>query len=399
MRTVYMDHAAATPLAPDVVSAMTPYFADHFGNPQSVHEIGNRSARAVEAAREKTAALLHAPPEGVLFTASGSEANNLAIKGIALAQRKRGDHLVVSAIEHASILHATRSLRKIGFTVTEVPVDGRGFVDPDAVRAALTPRTLLVSVMHANTEIGTIQPVADIAACAKEAGVPFHTDAWASTGNVPVDVEAIGADAVSIGGQGFGGPQGTGALWMRKGLRLQPLIDGGIQESGRRAGTENVAALAGLGKAAETAARTLDARARSVTAIRDHLIRRLTTEIDGVVLTGCPPEVPGGRLPGHVSVCVEGVEGEALLLLLAQEGIYASSGSACTSRALKASHVLLAIGLDDALAQGSLVFTMNETTTREDADAVVDALTRVAERLRAMSPVYRKPSDDASGAT
>jgi cysteine desulfurase len=385
MRIVYMDHAAATPLAPQVVEAMTPYFMDKFGNPQSVHEMGNRAAEAVEHARGRVSALIHADARELIFTASGSEANNLAIKGIAMANSAKGDHLVVSAIEHFSILHATKTLRKLGFKVTEVSVDGKGLVDPAAVRAAVTDRTTLVSVMHGNNEIGTLEPIAEIAAVARERGIVFHTDAVATVGSIDVDANALGVGALSLAGQMFGGPQGTGALWVRKGTRITPLIDGGIQEGGRRAGTENVPALVGMGVAAERAAKTLSERTDHLIPIRDELIRRLTTEMEGVVLTGHPAE----RLPGHVSVCVEGIEGEAMLLLLAQQGIFASSGSACTSRALKASHVLTALGLDAALAQGSLVFTMSRDNAMDEVPYMIDVLSRVVQRLREMSPVYK----------
>jgi len=391
MRTVYMDHAAATPVSEGVLAAMMPYFRDQFGNPQAVHEIGNRAAAAVEEARARVADLIRAPAEEILFTASGSEANNLAVKGIALANQKKGNHVVVSAVEHFSVLHAAKTLKKSGFEVTEVPVDPEGRVDPGAVRRAITDRTALVSVMHANNEVGTIEPIPAISAVTRERGIPFHTDAWATAGKIPVDVGALGVDSLSVGGQGFGGPQGTGALWVRKGTRIRPLIDGGVQEGGRRGGTENVPALVGMGRAAVEASESMEENRRRLLPIRDELSRRLVAEIEGVVLTGHPTE----RLPNHVSVCVEGVEGEAMLLLMAQQGIYASSGSACTSRALKASHVLLALGLDAALAQGSIVFTLGPGNTREDAAYVMDALPKIVQRLREMSPIYRaKPAGD-----
>jgi cysteine desulfurase len=385
MRTVYMDHVAASPLLPEVVEAMVPFFAEKFGNPQSVHDVGNRAAQAMEEAREQVAGLIHARPEELIFTASGSEANTMAIKGIALANRVKGDHIIVSAIEHVSILHSTKTLRKLGFKVTEVPVDSTGLVDPDSVDRAVTSRTTLISVMHANNEIGTLEPIKEIAAAAGEKGIVFHTDAVASVGAVPLSVEGLGVDALSLAGPSFRGPQGTGALWVKKGTRIMPLVEGGIQEGGRRAGTENVPGIVGMGRAAALAAETLAERGARMTAIRDELIRRLTTDVEDVVLTGHRER----RLPNHVSVCVEGVEGEAMLLLMAQQGIYASSGSACTSRALKASHVLLALGLDAALAQGSVVFTLGPENSLEEVPYVVEVMTQVVQRLRDMSPVYR----------
>ncbi len=386
MQTVYMDHVAATPLPTEVIDAMMPYFGDRFGNPQSVHEVGNRSAAAVESAREQVAGLIGARPDEVVFTSSGSEANSMAVKGIAQANQVKGDHVVVSAIEHFSVLHSTKTLRKMGFKVSEIQVDRTGLVDPEEVRKALTSRTILVSIMLANNEIGTLEPIEEIAAITRENEIPFHTDAVAAVGSIPVDVESLGVDALSLNGQAFGGPQGTGALWMKKGTRTMPLIEGGIQEGGRRAGTENVPALAGMGRAAVLAANSLTERSARMLPVRDELIRRLTTEIEEVVLTGHPEK----RLPNHASICVEGIEGEAMLLLMAQQGIFASSGSACTSRALKASHVLLALGLDTALAQGSVVFTLGPDNRMEEVPYVIDVLSKVVVRLREMSPVYRK---------
>jgi len=386
MMTVYMDHVAATPLPTEVIEAMKPFYADRFGNPQSVHEVGNRSAEAVEDARAEVAGLIGARADDLIFTASGSEANSMAIKGMALANQVKGDHIVVSAIEHFSVLHSTKTLRKLGFKVTEIPVDDKGIVDPEAVGKALTPRTILVSVMLANNEIGTLEPVPEIAWITREKKIPFHTDAVAAVGSIPVNVEELGVDALTLGGQAFRGPQGTGALWLKKGTRIMPLVEGGIQEGGRRAGTENVPALAGMGKAASMAVASLADRTAHLLPIRDDLTRRLTGEIDEVILTGHPEK----RLPNHVSVCVEGIEGEAMLLLLAQEGIFASSGSACTSRALKGSHVLLALGLDAGLAQGSVVFTLGPDNHRDEVPYVMEVLSRVVERLRDMSPVYKK---------
>jgi cysteine desulfurase len=386
MREVYFDHAATTPVHPKAVEAMLPYLQKQFGNPLSLHSFGEGPREAVEETRAKVADLIGARPNEIYFTASGSEANNMAVKGIALMNRQKGQHMVVSAIEHQSVLNATQTLEKLGFEVTQVPVDQHGLVDPDDVVAAIRDDTTLVSVMHANNEIGTIEPVAEIAQAVKEKakGIAFHTDAVATVGTLPVDVKELGVDLLSLAGSQFYGPKGAGALFIRKGTRLMPLIDGGIQERGRRAGTENVPAIVGLGVAAELAKESLAKRAARLIPLRDRLIERLTSEMDRVYLTGHPTM----RLPGHVSVCVEFIEGESMLLMLNMQGIAASSGSTCTSRALKASHVLMAIGLEAALAQGSLVFTMGESSTIEDVDYVAEALPPIVERLRQMSPLY-----------
>jgi len=386
MRKVYFDHAATTPIHPKVVEAMLPYLQEQFGNPLSLHSFGEDPREAVEEARTKVADLVGARSDEIYFTASGSEANNMAVKGIALMNRQKGQHMVVSAIEHQSVLNATQTLEKLGFEVTQVPVDQHGLVDPDDVVAAIRDDTTLVSVMHANNEIGTIEPVAEIARAVKEKrkGITFHTDAVATVGILPVDVQELGLDLLSLAGSQFYGPKGAGALFIRKGTRLMPLIDGGIQERGRRAGTENVPAIVGLGVAAELAEESLAERAERLVLLRDRLMGRLTSEMDRVYLTGHPTM----RLPGHVSVCVEFIEGESMLLMLNMQGIAASSGSTCTSRALKASHVLTAIGVETALAQGSLVFTLGESSTIGDVDYVAEVLPPIVERLRQMSPLY-----------
>jgi cysteine desulfurase len=386
MRKVYFDHAATTPVHPKVVEAMLPYLKEQFGNPLSLHSFGEGPREAVEEARAKVADLIGARPNEIYFTASGSETNNMAVKGIALMNRQKGRHMVVSAIEHQSVLNSTQTLEKLGFEVTQVPVDQHGLVDPDDVVAAIRDDTTLVSVMHANNEIGTIEPVVEIARVVKEKrkGIAFHTDAVATVGTLPVDVNELGVDLLSLAGSQFYGPKGAGALFIRRGTRIIPLIDGGIQERGRRAGTENVPAIVGLGVAAELAQKSLAERAEKLVPLRDRLIERLISEMDRVYLTGHPTK----RLPGHVSVCIEFIEGESMLLMLNMQGVAASSGSTCTSRALKASHVLMAIGLEAALAQGSLVFTLGESNTIEDVDYVTEVLPPIVERLRQMSPLY-----------
>ena len=390
MREVYLDHAAATPLHPKVVEAMLPYLREHWGNPMSLHRFGEEPREAMERARAQVADLIGAQPREIYFTASGSEANNMAIKGAALMNQKKGRHIVVSAIEHHSVLNSAQTLEKLGFEVTVVPVDEHGLVNPDDVAAAIREDTILVSVMHANNEIGTVEPIAEIAQVVKERGPRsrpyFHTDAIATAGILPVDVKELGVDLLSLAGNQFYGPQGAGALFIRKGVRVMPLIDGGIQEGGRRAGTENVAAIVGLGTAAEMAKAEREDWARHLIPLRDRLIEGLTTEIDHVYLTGHPTL----RLPGHVSVSVEFIEGESMLLFLSMEGVAVSSGSTCTSRALKASHVLTAIGIPAALAQGSLVFSMGQDNTREDVDYVMEVLPPIVQRLRQMSPLYKE---------
>jgi len=386
MRKVYLDHIAATPPRPEVLEAMLPFFRESYGNPQSLHASGQEALQAVDEARAKVAGLIGAASEEIIFTAGGSESNNSALKGMALANQARGKHIIVSAIEHASVLNSAKALERFGFTTTLVPVDRFGRVDPGDVRKALTKDTVLVSVMTANSEVGTIEPVAEIARVCRENSVLVHTDAVAAAGMVPIDVKAIGVDALSLAADQFYGPKGAAALFVRKGVRVLPLIDGGVQEGGRRGGTENVPAIVGMGRAAEIAAAGLGQRAEAAKTIRDLLIRELLSRAEHVVLTG-HPEL---RLPHHASFCVEFVEGEGMLLYLDMKGVACSSGSACTSKSLKVSHVLLAMGIDHALAQGSLVFSLLETTAREDIDHVLEVFPPIIDKLRRMSPLYTK---------
>lgn len=384
MRKVYLDHIAATPLLPEVREAMRPFLEEAFGNPQSLHSAGREAQEAVEAARGDVAALVGARSDEIYFTASGTEANNFAVKGLALGQQAKGRHVVVSAIEHSSVLNSVKALERHGFTATLVPVDRMGRVDPADVGKALTGDTVLVSVMTANSEVGTIEPVAEIAALCRARGVLVHTDAVAAAGTVPLDVKALGVDALSLAGDQFYGPKGSAALFVRKGVRILPLVDGGIQEGGRRGGTENVPAIAGLGAAARLAARDMETRAAALRPLRDRILEELPRRIEHVVVTGSRTD----RLPHHASLCVEFVEGEGMLLFLDMSGIAASSGSACTSKALKASHVLLAMGLDHATAQGSLVFSFVHPSTGEDVDALLEVFPPIVDRLRKMSPLY-----------
>jgi len=386
MRKVYLDNVATTPILPEVLEAMLPYFKDAYGNPQSLHGWGDEAREAIEDARGRVADLIGAQTEEIIFTSSGTESNNFAIRGLAMAQQSKGKHIIVSAIEHFSVLHSARTLEKWGFEMTQVPVDRHGMVDPDEVARSLRKDTVLVSIMHGNSEVGTIQPIREIAELVKEAGAIFHTDAVAAAGTIPVDVRELRLDALSLAGNQFYGPKGVGALWLKKGVRIIPFFDGGVQEGGRRAGTENVPAIVGLGKAAELAKAEMESRMYRFSALRDRLIGGLLSQIEHVILTGHPTQ----RLPGNASFCVEFIEGEAMLMLLSQQGIAASSGSACTSRALKASHVLTAMGIPSEVAQGSLLFSLGLENTEEDVDYVVEALPPIADRLRQMSPLYAK---------
>ncbi|MFP4081664.1 MAG: cysteine desulfurase family protein [Candidatus Aminicenantes bacterium] len=384
MKRVYLDHIASTPVHPQVVEAMLPYLKESFGNPQSLHSVGQQALKAVEEAREKVAKLINAQPDEIYFTSSGSESNNFALKGLASAQRKKGNHVVISAVEHQSVLHSARNLEKNGFTLTTVPVDKNGLVDPEQVKKAIRKETILVSIMLANGEVGTIEPVAEISEICGEKEVLFHTDAVDAVGNIPVDVEELGVDALSLAANQFYGPLGSAALYLKKRTRIVPFIDGGIQEKGRRAGTENVPGIVGMGKAAEIAREKMDSRMKKVKPLRDKIIDQFPRKVERVILTGHPQR----RLPYHASFCIEFVEGESMLLNLDMQGVYVSSGSACTSRALKASHVLLAMGIDHAVAQGSVVFTLIEQNSSDDIDYVLDVFPPIIDRLRKMSPLY-----------
>ena len=386
MRKVYLDNAATTPLLPEVHQAMMPYLGDTFGNPSSLHDWGDGAREAVEEARTQVAQLISANPDEIIFTGSGTESNNFAVKGLALAQQNKGKHVVVSAIEHFSVLHSARTLEKWGFEVSEVPVDKYGVVSPDEVKRSLRNDTVLVSIMHANGEVGTIEPIQEIAKITRERKIPFHTDAVATAGTIPVNVAELGIDALSLDGNQFYGPKGVGALWVRKGVRIIPLLDGGIQEGGRRAGTENVPAIVGWGKAAELARTLMTERIKQLTPLRDQLLQGLPGRIEHVIVTGHPQD----RLPGHASFCVEFIEGESMLMLLNSKGVAVSSGSACTSRALKASHVLIAMGIPHELAQGSILFTLGVDNTSEDIDYVLGTMPSIVDRLRQMSPLYAK---------
>ena len=382
---IYLDNAATTRISPAALRAMLPCLEEHYGNPSSLYAFGQDARERLERARAQIAARLHCEAKEVYFTSGGSEADNQALRSAARIGAAKGKrHIVSTAFEHHAVLHTLDRLREEGFEVTLLDVHGDGLVRPAEVAAAIRPDTCLVSVMYANNEIGTIQPVAEIGRICREKGVLFHTDAVQAAGHLPIDVQEQNIDLLSLSAHKFHGPRGAGVLYARTGVRLTPLIEGGAQERGRRAGTENLPAIAGMAAALEEACRDGDARRVRVAALRDRLIRGLA-RIPHAVLNGDPVQ----RLPGNVNFCFEGIEGESLLLLLDDEGICASSGSACTSGSLDPSHVLLAIGRPHEIAHGSLRLTLSEQTTEEEIDYTIDAVTRAVARLRSMSPVWR----------
>lgn len=384
MNRIYMDNAATTRVTEPVFEAMKPYFCEKFGNPMSVHSFGRESRRAVEEARRQVAAALNADSREIYFTGCGTESDNWALRGAAYARGNTRRTLVTTTIEHHAILHTAEQLEKEGFKVVYVPVDEFGIVKLEEMEKAITEDVFLVSVMTANNEIGTIQPIEEIARMAHAKGALFHTDAVQAIGSVKIDVKAMGIDLLSLSGHKFHAPKGVGALYMKNSVHIERLIRGGAQERTQRAGTENLASIVGLGKAIELATADIDAHNAKLTGMRDHMISEILTRIPETRLNGDAKR----RLPGNVNVSVRYIEGESLLLSLDLKGIAASSGSACTSGALDPSHVLLAIGLPHEVAHGSLRLTMNEENTMEEVDTVVEALVEIVKRLRAMSPLY-----------
>jgi cysteine desulfurase len=387
---IYLDHVAASPVRKEAVSAMIPLLEEGFGNPQSVHTRGQRAAEILAEAREKVASLVGMEPYDVLFTATGSESNNMALKGIARGRAGKSKRVIISAVEHLSIMTPARSLEKEGFEVVVLPVDGFGLVNPQDLEKTLEGGAAVVSIIHASTEVGTIQPVEELASACREAGVPFHTDSWGAAGRIEIDMKKIGAGAMTIAAQNFGGPPGAAALILGKGFPMRPVIQGGVQERNLRAGQENIPAIAGMGVSAELAAAELPERAKRLLPVRDALIERLPAAIPDVIPTGHPER----RLPNHASFCVKYIEGEGLLLFLDHNGIMAASGSACTSKALKGSHVLEAMGYDAATAQGSIVFTLGDSNTPADVDRILGEMEPVVSRLREMSPIYNKDQEN-----
>lgn len=383
-RVIYLDHAATTPTDPAVVEAMLPWLTEEFGNPAALYSLGLTAARAVQQARQTVASTIGADPEEIYFTSGGTEANNWAILGTAEAHQSKGRHLVTSAIEHHAVLEPMQFLAKHGYEVTLVPVDSAGLVDPDEVRKALRRDTILVSIMHANNEIGTIQPIAEIGRITRQAGVLFHVDAVQSLGKIPVNVEELGVDMLSASAHKFYGPKGVGFLYLRKRTRVTPLLHGGAQERGRRAGTLNVPGIVGMAKALELARERMQEDAVREATLRDRLWEGLRRSIEAIYLNGDPSR----RLPNNLNVRLDGIEGESMILMLDMEGICVSSGSACTSGSLDPSHVLLALGIPPENAHGSLRVTLGRSTTEDDIDFFLQVFPPIVARLREISPVW-----------
>jgi cysteine desulfurase len=384
MARIYLDYNATTPLRPEVLEAMLPYFRETYGNPSSIHRFGQEAKKGVEEAREKVARLIHASPMEIVFTGGGTEADNLAIKGVAYAHREKGRHLITSTIEHHAVLNTCQHLEKEGFRVTYLPTDRYGRVDPDAVRKAITSETILITLMHSNNEVGTIQPIEEISKIAKDRGILFHTDAIQSIGKITVDVNPLGVDLLSMSAHKVYGPKGVGALFIKQGIPLSSQIHGGHHEMNRRAGTENVAGITGFGKAAELASAELEKNDETIKTLRDYFWDKIQQRIDHVYLNGHPLD----RLPNTLHVSFEFIEGESVIINLDLQGIAASTGSACTSGALEPSHVLVAMRMDLRLAQGSLRFSLGRETTQEEIDQTVDVLAETVSRLRSLSPFY-----------
>ena len=383
-KRIYVDHSATTPLRREVLDVMLPYFSENFGNASTVYAEGREAKKAVNLARQQVAKAIGAEENEVFFTGSGTEADNWAIRGVAFANKAKGNHIITSAVEHHAVLHTCMALEKEGFEVTYLPVDEYGMVSPEAVSAAITDKTILVSIMTANNEIGTIMPIEQIGKIVKEKGIIFHTDAVQAIGMMEIDVNRMNVDLLSLTGHKFYGPKGTGALYVRKGTKLNSFITGGGQEKNRRAGTENVPAIVGLGKAIELATSDIKGHTEKLQAMRDRFIDRVLSEIPYTRLNGHRTE----RLSSNANISFEFIEGESLLLMLDMKGISASSGSACTSGSLDPSHVLLAIGLKHEVAHGSLRVTFGESNSPQDVDIIVDALKEIVARLREMSPLY-----------
>lgn len=386
MSRIYLDYAATTPVHPEVLKAMLPYFGDVFGNPSAIYSCGQEVRSAVEEARGKVAGLIGARSEEIAFTSGGTEADNLALTGIAYANEAKGNHIITTVVEHHAILETCRFLEKRGFKVSYLPVDEQGLVSPDELKRAITPKTVLISVALANNEIGTIQPLAELAAIAREAGVYLHTDAVQAVGRIPVDVSKLKVDLMSISAHKLYGPKGVGALYIRKGTKIAPIMHGGGQERGRRSGTENTTAIIGFGRAAEIAGRDMAAEARRLKQLRDRLIKGILEGIDSSRLNGHPQK----RLPNNVNISFDFVEGESIVLNLDLKGICASTGSACSSSSLEPSHVLLALGIPPQQAHGSLRLTLGRWTTDEEVDRVLSVLPPIIGKLRAMSPLVKK---------
>ncbi|MGI9953000.1 cysteine desulfurase NifS [Moorellaceae bacterium AZ2] len=386
MRRVYLDHSATTPVRPEVLEEMLPFLKEEFGNPSTIYSWGREAKKAVEEARARVAALIGAQPEEIVFTSGGTEADNMALIGAAYANQNKGKHIITSSIEHHAVLDTAQYLMRQGFKVTFLPVTPEGLVRVEDVAQAITDETILISIMHVNNEVGTIQPVQEIGKLARERGIIFHTDAVQSVGKIPVDVQDLNVDLLTASAHKIYGPKGVGCLYIRKGTRIQPLLHGGGQERKRRAGTENVPGIVGFGKAAELAGKELESEGRRLRALRDKLIDGVLASIEETRLNGDRQQ----RSPINANFSFRYVEGESILLSLDMKGIAASSGSACTSGSLDPSHVLLAMGIPHEIAHGSVRMTLGRDNTEEDIDYVLEVLPDIIQRLRAMSPLYNQ---------
>lgn len=385
MRRVYLDHSATTPVDPEVAKLMMTYYTEKFGNPSSVHSFGREAKEALETAREQVAKLLGAQASEITFTSGGTEADNLAILGTAQAGRNKGKHIITSAVEHHAVLETCEYLEKNGFELTIIPVNEEGLLSAQDVEKAIRPDTILITIMHANNEVGAIQPIAEIGKIARDKGITFHVDAVQSFGKIPIDVKAMNVDLMTVSSHKIYGPKGVGALYIRKGVKIVPLVHGGGQEKKRRSGTENTPGIIGFGKACEIAGERMEQEALREGKLRDKLLKGILDRIDYVKVNG---PIGENRLPGNLNVSIQFIEGEALLLSLDMLGIAASSGSACTSGSLDPSHVLLAMGMPHEIAHGSLRLSFGRQNTEEDVDYVLEQLPKIVDRLRMMSPLY-----------
>lgn len=385
MKKIYFDHQATTPIHPEVLSLMESLQREIFGNPQSSHSFGFEAKKLLEEAREKIASLLNVSPSEIYFTSSGAESNNWAIKGIAFANQNKGNHIIISAIEHPSVIQPAKRLEKMGFEITYLKVDKYGIIDLDELKKKIKKETILISIMHANYEVGTIEPIKEISEIAKENKILFHSDGVAVAGQLIINLKELNVDLYTISSHTFYGPKGVALLYIKKGTKIQPLIEGGIQENNRRAGTENLIGIIGMAKAYEIAIKEIEERRNKLERLRDKLIQELPKRIENIYLTGHPQN----RLPNHASFCVEYVEGEAMVLYLNNKGIACASGSACSSKQLKASHVLLAMGISPVLAQGSIVFTLGINNNEEDINYLLEVFPQIVKRLREISPLYK----------
>ena len=386
MKNIYVDNAATTKIEEAVLEEMLPYLKEEYGNPSSIYALGRRARKAIEIAREQVAKVIHAKPNEIYFTGCGSEADNMALKGIIYANQKKGNHIITSQIEHPAILDTCKMLEKQGYTVNNVPVDENGIIQLETLEKAITEKTILISVMFANNEIGTIQPIKEISKIAKKYGILFHTDAVQAVGNIEIDVQELGIDILSMSGHKFHGPKGVGALYVRSGVTFEKFMNGGHQERNKRAGTENVASIVGMGKAITLANEHLEENRQKMEELRECYFEQITQRVPYIKVNGDRKN----RLPGNANISFQFIEGESLLLNLDMKGICASSGSACTSGSLDPSHVLLAIGLPHELAHGSLRVTFSKDNTKEEVDYIVNSIVEIVEKLRNMSPLYEK---------